>query len=225
MTTIPATDRISSAELAQLRADDPGIRILDVRTGGEFETAHIPGSYNVPLDTLGEHVTDLADFSHPVVLVCQSGARATQAHGALRDAGKHTIHILDGGIAAWQAGGHEVAHGDVQRWAMDRQVRLVAGSMVVAGVVASIAAPRLKWLAAGVGSGLVFSAVTNTCAMANVLSKLPYNRTDAGSWADWAEPKQRNSWNSAAEALRTMLVRRVPCDIDGVLDQLAAEAA
>ena len=191
---IPATDTISAAELAQLRADDPGLRVLDVRTGGEFETVHIPGSYNVPLDTLGEHVADLADIAHPVVLVCQSGNRASQAHGALRDAGKHTIHILDGGLAAWQAAGHEVALGDVQRWAMDRQVRLVAGSMVVAGMVASIAAPRLKWLAAGVGSGLVFSAVTNTCAMANVLSKLPYNRTDA-------------------------------CDIDGVLDQLAADAA
>ena len=174
--TIPATDVISAAELAQLRADDPGIRILDVRTGGEFETVHIPGSYNVPLDTLGEHVADLADIAHPVVLVCQSGNRASQAHGALRDAGKHTIHILDGGLAAWQAAGHEVALGDVQRWAMDRQVRLVAGSMVVAGVVASIAAPRLKWLAAGVGSGLVFSAVTNTCAMGMLLAKLPYNR-------------------------------------------------
>ncbi|MEM7285695.1 MAG: rhodanese-like domain-containing protein [Actinomycetota bacterium] len=192
--TIPATDRISTGELARLRAGDPAIRILDVRTGGEFETTHIPGSYNVPLDTLGEHVSDLADIDHPVVLVCQSGSRATQAHSALRNAGKHTIHILDGGIAAWEAAGQEVSRGDVRRWAMDRQVRLAAGSLVVAGVVASVVAPRLKWLAAGVGSGLVFSAVTNTCAMANALSKLPYNRTDA-------------------------------CDIDGVLDRLAADAA
>lgn len=187
-------DRITVAELARLRADDPAIRILDVRTGSEFETVHIPGSANVPLDLLGEHVASFARIDHPVVLVCQSGNRATQAHGTLRDAGKHTIHILDGGIAAWQQAGHDVVHGDVQRWPLDRQVRLVAGSMVVAGVVASMAAPRLKWLAAGVGGGLVFSAVTNSCAMATVLSKLPYNRSDA-------------------------------CDIDGVLDQLAAEAA
>ncbi|MDW3219946.1 MAG: rhodanese-like domain-containing protein [Acidimicrobiales bacterium] len=175
--TIPATDTISTAELQRLRVDDPTTRVLDVRTGGEFETVHIPGSFNVPLDTLGEHVADLADVAHPVVLVCQSGGRASQAHGALRGAGKERLHILEGGIAAWQAADGEVAQGDVERWAMDRQVRLVAGSLVVAGVLTSIAVPKAKWLAAGVGGGLLYSAVSNTCAMANMLGRLPYNRT------------------------------------------------
>ena len=46
-------------------------------------------------------------------------------------------------------------------------------------VVASVAVPKAKWLAGGVAGGLVFSAVSNTCAMASVLGKLPYNRTDA----------------------------------------------
>lgn len=176
--TIPDTDTITVDQFRSLRDSDPSIRVLDVRTGGEFETVHIPGSFNVPLDTLGEHVVDLADVDHPVVLVCQSGGRATQAHGTLRSAGKQTLHILDGGMNAWESSGGDVVRGTVERWAMDRQVRLVAGSMVVAGVAASLAAPAAKWLAAGVGGGLVFSAVSNTCAMANVLSKLPYNRTD-----------------------------------------------
>jgi hypothetical protein len=77
---------------------------------------------------------------------------------------------------AWQAAGGEVSQGDRERWAMDRQVRLVAGSFVLAGVLASIGVPKAKWLAAGVGGGLVFSALSNTCAMANVLGRLPYNR-------------------------------------------------
>lgn len=176
--TIPMSDRIDVATLRRLRDEDPDLRILDVRTGGEFETVHIPGSYNVPLATLGEHVRDLADVTHPVVLVCQSGGRATEAHGKLSAAGKSTVHILDGGMLAWQAAGGEVAHGDVQRWAMDRQVRLVAGSLVLAGVLTSIAVPRAKWLAGAIGAGLTFSAVTNTCAMGEALAKLPYNRTD-----------------------------------------------
>ncbi len=178
LTTLPASDRIDVSTLRQLQAEDPDIRILDVRTGGEFETVHIPGSYNVPLSTLGEHVRDLADVSHPVVLVCQSGGRASDAHGRLTEAGKTTLHILDGGLDAWRAAGGEVAHGDVDRWAMDRQVRLVAGSLTLAGVVASLALPRAKWLAGMVGGGLAFSAITNTCAMGEVLAKLPYNRTD-----------------------------------------------
>ncbi len=177
-TVVPATDTITTAELRRLRRRGPDVRIIDVRTGGEFETVHIPGSYNVPLDTLAEHVADLADVDHHVVLVCQSGGRATQAHGKLRAAGKQTLHILEGGMAAWEASGGEVSRSETGRWAMDRQVRLVAGSLVLAGVLASVVVPRAKWMAAGVASGLVFSAVTDTCAMANVLGKLPYNRTD-----------------------------------------------
>lgn len=171
-------DVIDSVQLRNLRNEDPDLRILDVRTGGEFETVHIPGSYNVPLDTLGEHVRDLADVEHPVVLVCQAGGRATQAHGKLSGAGKQSLYILEGGMNAWQASGGDVVTGESDRWAMDRQVRLVAGSLVVAGTVASTVVPGAKWLAGAVGTGLSFSAVSNTCAMAAMLGKLPYNQTD-----------------------------------------------
>jgi rhodanese-related sulfurtransferase len=177
-TTLPSTDVINTSQLRQIMNEDPDLRILDVRTGGEFETVHIPGSYNVPLDTLGEHVRDLADVEHPVVLVCQSGGRATQAHGQLTAAGKQTLHILEGGMTGWQAAGGDIVTGATERWAMDRQVRFVAGGMVLASVVASLAVPKVKWLAAGVGTGLFYSAVSNTCAMGDVLAKLPYNQTD-----------------------------------------------
>lgn len=176
--TIPETDTITVEQLMELRTADPMLRVLDVRTGGEFETVHIPGSYNVPLDTLGEHVRDLADVEHPVVLVCQSGGRASQAHAKLRGAGKETLHLLDGGMAAWLEADGDVARGNVERWAMDRQVRLVAGSIALAGIAASTVLPQAKWIAGGVAGGLTFSALTNTCAMGTALSKLPYNRTD-----------------------------------------------
>ncbi|MGI9594574.1 MAG: rhodanese-like domain-containing protein [Acidimicrobiales bacterium] len=177
-TNLPASDTIDTNELRRLRLADPALRILDVRSGGEFETGHIPGSYNVPLDTLGEHVRDLADVEHPVVLVCQSGGRATAAHGKLTEAGKETLHILEGGMSAWQGSGGDVAGGETKRWAMDRQVRLVAGSLALAAVALSPFVPKTKWLAAAIGAGLTFSAISNSCAMAAVLAKLPYNRTD-----------------------------------------------
>jgi rhodanese-related sulfurtransferase len=43
---------------ARLR-DERALRILDVRTPGEFECAHIRGAYNVPLDTLAEHAREI----------------------------------------------------------------------------------------------------------------------------------------------------------------------
>jgi rhodanese-related sulfurtransferase len=174
----PATDfhvGISAAELRTLLEADPHTRVLDVRTGGEFQSVHIPGSYNVPLDLLAEHAADLATLEHPVVLVCASGARAAKAKDALVAAGKTDMRVLDGGISSWEATGGQVVRAG-EKWALDRQVRGVAGSMVLAGVLASVVLPKSKWLAGAVGGGLLFSAVTNTCAMGQLLGKLPYNK-------------------------------------------------
>ncbi len=168
---------LDCAELQALCADDSSVKLLDVRTGGEFETLHIPGSVNIPLDRLGEHLAPMAGIGHPMVLICQSGARAEQAHSQLSQSGKGRLFVLDGGVAAWQAAGNDVFRGQTSRWAMDRQVRFVAGLMIVVAVVASMAIPQAKWLAAAVAAGLVYSAATNTCAMAGILGRLPYNRS------------------------------------------------
>lgn len=169
-------DLVDAVQARRMLADEKNLRIIDVRTGSEFEAAHIPGSYNIPLSTLSEHVDEIADLDHPVLLVCQSGNRARQAQGRLSGAGKVNLHLLDGGMNAWIQAGGDVNRVETKTWAMDRQVRLVAGSLVLAGVAASFFLPKAKLLSAGVASGLVFSAVTDTCAMANLLGKLPYNQ-------------------------------------------------
>lgn len=166
---------ITAAELRHLRSNDPTTQVIDVRTGGEYQAVHIPGSYNVPLDTLAEHTREFSALDHPVVLVCQSGARATKAHEQLTAAGKSNLRVLEGGMGTWiTTGGDTVTGGD--KWALDRQVRGVAGTIVLVAILASIAVPGFKWVAGAVGFGLTFSAVTNTCAMGMLLSKLPYNR-------------------------------------------------
>lgn len=166
---------VDARELDSLRAVDPDVRIIDVRTPGEYETAHIEGSYNVPLDQLGEHAAELARLDHPVVLVCQSGARANKALDQLLEAGKLNLRLLTGGIGAWQAAGNDVVR-HAERWSLERQVRLVAGLIVFLSVVASVWVPGARFVAGFVGAGLTFAALTNTCAMGMVLTKLPYNR-------------------------------------------------
>ena len=172
--TAPAT--IDSQCLSDLLGSTAPPRMLDVRTPGEFETAHIAGAYNVPLDLLREHRDEIVKhLDDDVVLVCRSGQRAAQAGETLRDAGLTNVHILDGGITAWEAKGFAVNRG-APRWDLERQVRLVAGSIVLSSVLASVAVPKFKWVAAAIGGGLTFAALTNTCAMGMALSKLPYNR-------------------------------------------------
>jgi rhodanese-related sulfurtransferase len=150
-------------------------RLVDVRTPAEFEAVHIAGSYNVPLDLLQEHRAEFAEHLDDVILVCRSGQRAKTAEETLRQAGLSNVHILEGGVTAWQAQGFDVRRG-TPKWDLERQVRLVAGSIVLTGVLGSVAVPKLKWLSAAIGAGLATAAITNTCAMGMLLAKLPYNR-------------------------------------------------
>ncbi|GAA1826301.1 rhodanese-like domain-containing protein [Actinomadura chokoriensis] len=170
--------KIDAASLRDLLAAPDAPRLLDVRTPAEFAAAHIPGSYNVPLDTLREHRAELRGSLDGVVLVCRTGARAAQADRALGEAGMTNVHILDGGIAAWEAAGAPLNR-NRSRWDLERQVRLVAGVLVLTGVVGGLALPGLEWLAAAVGAGLTIAALTNTCMMGMLLAKLPFNRTTA----------------------------------------------
>lgn len=168
---------VTSPELNELLKRGSGPRMIDVRTPAEFETVHIPGAYNVPLDLLHERHDEIAGLiADGVVLVCRSGQRASTAEKALRNAGMTNVRILDGGITAWQSLGFDTRRG-TQRWDLERQVRLVAGSVVLGSILGSIAAPKLKWVAAGIGAGLATAAVTNTCTMGMLLAKLPYNQS------------------------------------------------
>jgi rhodanese-related sulfurtransferase len=182
----PTADVITSPELHTLLESLTAPRVVDVRTPAEFETSHIAGSYNVPLDVVDQLGTEIArrlDEHSDVVLVCRSGQRSTKAQALLRNAGLSNGRVLENGITDWEGRGFAVDRG-AQRWDLERQVRLVAGSVVLSSVLGSVAVPRLKWLGAAIGAGLTYAAVSNTCAMATALSKLPYNR---GATSD-AEP-------------------------------------
>ncbi|HEU5434368.1 MAG TPA: YgaP-like transmembrane domain, partial [Thermomicrobiales bacterium] len=86
------------------------------------------------------------------------------------------VHVLDGGLAAWARERRPLIKGQ-RRWAMDRQVRGVAGALVLIGALGGLLIDRnLGWLAASVGAGLTFSAITDSCALAKMLGMLPYNK-------------------------------------------------
>lgn len=176
MTTHADTPRLDPTALRDLTANGDSPRLLDVRTPGEFRTAHIPGSYNVPLDTLREHRAELLrHLDEDVVLVCRSGARAARAEEALAEAGLPNLRVLDGGVAAWEAAGGPLTRGP-DRWDLERQVRLVAGLVVLLTGVVGVFLPGLHLIGTAVGAGLTVAALTNTCALGMLLAKLPYNR-------------------------------------------------
>lgn len=167
---------MNALQLATLLKDTPA-RLLDVRTASEFENAHIAGAYNLPLDQLNEHVSELRAARGPVVLICQSGQRAQRAEGLLRAAGMVNMHVLEGGMNEWQSRAFEVRRVKA-RMSLERQVRIVAGAIVACSSIAALTvSPWFAIVPALIGSGLVFAGLSNSCAMGMLLARLPYNRS------------------------------------------------
>ena len=157
-------------------ADNSTPLLVDVRTPAEFESVRIPGAVNLPLAQLVQHAERVAkDASEQVVLICQSGPRAEQAQTTLAAAGLTDSVVMTGGMNAWTATDAPAVHGR-ERWALDRQVRLVAGSVVLVSALASLLWTPAVFVAAFIGAGLAFAGLTNTCGMALMLAKLPYNQ-------------------------------------------------
>ena len=175
--TNPPVTALVPETLLSWMSEHQDLVVIDVRSAAEFETLHIRGSYNVPLPLLSEHTEELAArLGSRVVLVCQSGARAEQARHRLNAAGIVGAYVLRGGASGFAEAGGDVVRGK-RRWDLDRQVRLAAGSLVVAGLTGGkFLTPRFRILAGAIGAGLTFSAATNTCAMGKALSRMPWNR-------------------------------------------------
>ena len=167
-----------------LRRDEPLV-LIDVRTPAEYATEHIAESYNIPLDQLPEHAATLREaLRGPAVLVCRSGARARQAVSVLSAADCAHIHVLDGGITAWEAARQPLIRGRAC-WSLERQVRGVAGGLTVLGTLGGLFVWKpLTAVAVLVGTGLAISAVTDSCLMARMLSKLPFNQVPACALRD-----------------------------------------
>ena len=80
--------------------------LLDVRTPQEYREGHIPGSKNVPLQTLDKVRSVVENKDAELFVYCYSGARSRQATVMLQHMGYTKVQNL-GGIAAY--------HGKVER--------------------------------------------------------------------------------------------------------------
>jgi rhodanese-related sulfurtransferase len=152
------------------------IWLVDVRTPGEFRSLRAQGAVNLPLSEVSDRpLTPPENYQGPLYLICQSGARARQA--AQKLSAHHQVVLVDGGTQAWLASGLPVEREAAGVISLDRQVRMVIGSLVVLGVVLSQAGfPQAVYLSAVMGLGLIFAGVTDRCPLAMGMGLLPWNR-------------------------------------------------
>jgi rhodanese-related sulfurtransferase len=166
----------SEITVSQLLSREPSpAQLVDVRSGTEFASGHIPGAVNIPMDQIEARLDDL-NLGLPLVLICQSGKRACMTAELLKPCHGH-ISVLEGGTKAWIDAGLPVVRSVRTRWSLERQVRLGAGLLTLTGVILALTF-NANWifLCAFVGLGLTFAGLTNLCAMGTILEKMPWNQ-------------------------------------------------
>lgn len=152
------------------------VLLIDVREPGEYKNEHIPGALSVPLSKLQPEQIPTA-VNQTIVLSCQSGKRSNMAAQKLVEAGLPNFLQLEGGLNAWKEAGYETEASSNAPISLMRQVRIVAGTLVFTGtVLGAFVSPWFLILSGFVGAGLIFAGITDTCAMAMLLAKLPYNQ-------------------------------------------------
>jgi rhodanese-related sulfurtransferase len=92
-------DHVTPRELAEwIRANKPGLHVLDVRTDSEFAAYHIPSAERVSLADVASRAPVQGET---LVLYSEGGAHAAQAWVLLRARGHAQVYFLRGGLLDW----------------------------------------------------------------------------------------------------------------------------
>jgi rhodanese-related sulfurtransferase len=93
--------------------DSADMVLINVQSEAEFEEAHIPGSFNIPVDEpdFEVRVAELVDNPARKVVVYSSGPdddASTEAAERLEGAGFSDVAEYEGGLQEWVDTGNEV---------------------------------------------------------------------------------------------------------------------
>ena len=151
-----------------------GAKLIDIRDADEHARERIAGATSRPL----ARTEQFAPYTGPVIFHCRTGMRTqNSAHRLASAAADSPCYVLAGGIDAWRASGRPTIVDKRQPVEIMRQVQMVAGGLVLLGVVLGLlVTPLLFGLSAFVGAGLITAGATGWCGMATLLRHLPWNR-------------------------------------------------
>lgn len=148
--------------------------LIDIRDPDEHARERIPGATNHPLARIEQLATHLG----PTIFHCRSGMRTqTNATRLAAVSVGSPWYVLAGGIDAWRSSGRSTIVDRGQPLEIMRQVQLVAGGLVLLGVILGVlVSPIFFGLSAFVGAGLMVAGATGWCGLATLLRRLPWNR-------------------------------------------------
>lgn len=152
--------------------------LVDVREPFEHAAERIEHAVSIPLSTLDPNALRERFPDKQLVFHCAGGKRSAQACERFSEvSGQPTCHLA-GGIEAWKQALMPTLKPAKASLPVMRQVQIVAGAMVLLGVVLGLAVSVWFLALSGfVGAGLMFAGTTGWCGMAKLLAKMPWNTT------------------------------------------------
>ena len=156
-----------------------GAILVDIREADEYARENIPTARLLPLSAIEqgtrvEHLT--AD--DVVIFHCQSGMRSAQNASRLATiAAPAQVFFLDGGLDNWKKNGLSTATNKSRPLPIMRQVQIIAGTLILLGVIFGYSINPFFFLLSGViGAGLLFAGISGFCGLARLLNVMPWNR-------------------------------------------------
>ncbi len=163
-----------SADQADMMLESEDYVLVDVRTPSEYNGLHAAPAKNFPLQDLSENSVSALQ-GKKIICICQGGMRGQKAAEFFCEQGFSQVFNVEGGTSLWSKAGLPVVKGK-SSISIERQVRIVAGFLVLLGTLSGIfisayflAIPIL------VGFGLMFAGIIDTCGMALLLARCPWN--------------------------------------------------
>jgi len=167
---------VNAATLKEWLAKGEAV-LVDVREPAEHAAQNIPEAKLIPLGKISK--SDVSGFGgKKVVIHCQAGRRGGMACEKLQAQDPSLeIYNLEGGISAWQQAGCAVKTSEKFFIPLDRQVLLLAGSLVLTGSLLGYFVDSRFFLLSGFfGLGLMVAGLTGFCGGALLLAKMPWNQ-------------------------------------------------
>ena len=174
---------VSAFQLAGRMGGNGPTTIIDVRTPGEYEAEHLPGSHLLPLDEVDAAALGRLGLGKrgEFYILCQTGGRALRAAEKLGAAGVEGCFVVEGGLEACRAAGLGIVKGESRVLPLMRQVQIVIGLVSATGSALAIwRHPMFALIPLFMGLGLLFAGLSGTCGLALLMAKMPWNKRRAG---------------------------------------------
>ncbi|WP_282787072.1 MBL fold metallo-hydrolase [Flavobacterium croceum] len=94
---IDRVQRITAQELERKYKTEPNLKLIDVRKSSEYESEHIEGSLNIPLNVLSSRLSELSK-TEPFIVYCLGGYRSMIAASILKQKGFDNFVDVEGGF-------------------------------------------------------------------------------------------------------------------------------